>query len=409
MREGWRDVQLGVLIERRKDFDEVRPHDEYRILGVQRSGWGFVEREPIRGSAMKFSKLMRIRENDLVYRTITAFEAPSAVAGAEQAGRFVTPQAFPVYRIDNSQLLPDFMRLLTTLPAFHDEMSSRCSGSVLRRKTLAPSAFESIPIELPPLREQQRIIDLMCAIDEAMAAADALRERVVAGAASVITRPWPSSVERVSLGSVFSHVIGGAWGDAPGVEAVDVLALGPRSFAGRTNVDPLTATQRSLAQKRAHDRTLAYGDIVLERSGGSPTQPVGRVIRMNCDIQGIVPSDFQRLLRPDRTRVDPDYLFWQMWANYEGGRTLPFQKATTSIRNLNIPDYLEQTELALPSMAEQREHAALAAAFERATESSRAAIDRLTSLRSNVLTALLSGVHEIPESYDALIDRAQVA
>src|SRR5690625_5252446 len=105
MREGWREVTLGELVKKRDDFSQVEPDDEYVILGVQRSGWGFVEREPIRGRNQKFTKLMKIERDDLVYRTITAFEAPSSVAGSKEAGLFVTPQTFPVFRIDTSRLL----------------------------------------------------------------------------------------------------------------------------------------------------------------------------------------------------------------------------------------------------------------------------------------------------------------
>ena len=180
MRDGWVETTLGDVSEKRTDYTAVDPDESYVILGVQRSGWGFVERDPIKGSAQKFTKLMRLDESDLVYRTITAFEAPSAVAGPEQAGRFVTPQTFPVFRIDKGRMLPAYMSLLTTWPSFHQEMASRCTGTVLRRKTLSVSAFESIPVTLPTLPEQQRIVDLVGAVDDAIRTASAAGESALA-------------------------------------------------------------------------------------------------------------------------------------------------------------------------------------------------------------------------------------
>ncbi|MFD1210743.1 hypothetical protein ACFQ36_01640 [Arthrobacter sp. GCM10027362] len=154
---------LGDLLTKRTDYTPVSPEAEYAVVGVQRSGWGFVRREPVRGDSMQFSKLMQLEEGNLVYRTITAFEAPSAVVGPEFAGTFVTPQAFPVFRFDANRILPEFMSLMTTFPEFHEAMSERCTGTVLRRKTLFVAAFQSIPINLPPLDEQQRIVDLVSA------------------------------------------------------------------------------------------------------------------------------------------------------------------------------------------------------------------------------------------------------
>ena len=149
---------------------------------------------------------------------------------------------------------------------------------------------------------------------------------------------------------------------------------------------------------------LLPGDIVLERSGGSPTQPVGRVIRMsNEGASNVVPSDFQRLLRPDPSKAHPDFVFWSMWANYESGVVVPFQKATTSIRNLNIPQYLSQVLIALPAHAEQVKFAALAESYMTLVKGHEHQASQLLELRSSLLTALLSGQHEIPESYDELM------
>lgn len=407
MRDGWEDVALGQLICRRSDFTTVDPDADYVILGVQRSGWGFVQRDPLKGRDQKFTKLMRIKADDLVYRTITAFEAPSAVAGPEQAGLFVTPQTFPVYTINSDRLLPAYMRLLTTWASFHDEMAARCSGTVLRRKTLSVRAFESIPVPLPPLLEQRWIVDLIGAIDDTIASAEATASNARRSATSMLIHPLWEIADTVPLESVFEHVIGGTWGDPPGLSEVPVLALGPKSYAGRVEVDADTTTLRSLPSKRAAGRMLRPGDIVLERSGGSPTQPVGRVIRMSNErAPNVVPSDFQRLLRPDPSRAHPDFVFWSMWANYESGLVVPFQKATTSIRNLNIPQYLSQVRIALPAPAEQVKFAALAESCMALVKGHERQASQLLELRSSLLMALLSGQHEIPKSYDELMEVA---
>ena len=124
---------------------------------------------------------------------------------------------------------------------------------------------------------------------------------------------------------------------------------------------------------------------------------------MTSPVPNVVPSDFQRLLRPDPAKADPGFVFWHMWANYEAGHTVPFQRATTNIRNLDIPSYLAQTVMPLPDLAAQQQHGAMADSFATVATGYRAAAGRLRTLRSNLLTALLFGEHRIPEAYDQLV------
>ena len=100
MRDEWEIAHLGELMTQRTDFTPIDRASTYPVVGVQRSGWGLIDREPLGGHESKFSKLMRLEADNMVYRTITAFEAPSAVVDVAHAGCFVTPQTFPVFRLD---------------------------------------------------------------------------------------------------------------------------------------------------------------------------------------------------------------------------------------------------------------------------------------------------------------------
>ncbi|RIK05385.1 MAG: hypothetical protein DCC49_12530, partial [Acidobacteria bacterium] len=199
--------------------------------------------------------------------------------------------------------------------------------------------------------------------------------------------------------------IGGVWGKGPGDDECDVTALNTSLYEG----DPISAdehrgTARSLSQRRLSSRQLRPGDIVLERSGGSNDQPVGRVVIVSHEPEHpTVPSDFMRLVRPSQDIVDPKYVFWRLWSQYHEGKTLKFQTQTTSIRNLRIPEYLAQP-LVFPSRPTQ---AAVVALAERAQDFRCKALsvgDSLRALRTALLAELLSGDHQIPESYDRFLE-----
>lgn len=65
---------------------------------------------------------------------------------------------------------------------------------------------------------------------------------------------------------------------------------------------------------------------------------------------------------------------------------------------------LDAVPLAVPPLAQQTAIVETLDAIERATRASKLQVDRLRDVRSNLLTALLSDEHAIPESYDELME-----
>lgn len=82
-------------------------------------------------------------------------------------------------------------------------------------------------------------------------------------------------------------------------------------------------------------RTLQYGDIILEKSGGSDTQAIGRVVLFDkTDNETYSYSNFCSRIRVlDTSEVDPLYLWIVLHNFYCKGGTIPLQNG---IRLLNI-------------------------------------------------------------------------
>ncbi|WP_353080825.1 restriction endonuclease subunit S [Tessaracoccus lapidicaptus] len=401
MREGWGSRPLGDVLRQVQRPVSVGGLDLVPFAGVRWYAEGVYHRDDVPASTVKTKTLNRIVFGDIVYNRMWATKASFGVVKDDADGCLVTND-FPIFEVTEA-VLPGFVGLLFQWQQFQTAAAAAATGTT-ERKRLNEKEFVRIKMPIPPLREQRRIVDLIGALDDTVESAEVAARNARRSAASILVHPTWEIANTVPLESVFEHVIGGTWGDPPGVSEVPVLALGPKSYAGRVEVDAETATQRSLSSKRAAERVLRPGDIVLERSGGSLAQPVGRVIRMsNEGAPNVVPSDFQRLLRPDPSKAHAGFVFWSMWANYESGAVIPFQKATTSIRNLNIPQYLSQSRIALPAVEEQVRFAALAESFEAVVNRHEQQAKQLRELRSNVLTALMCGVHVIPDSYDELM------
>ena len=116
-----------------------------------------------------------------------------------------------------------------------------------------------------------------------------------------------------------------------------------------TDVAVLPIEQRYLAKKK-----LKWGDIVIERSGGGPKQPVGRVMFFNLNDEQYCFSNFTSRLRvTDSNTVYPFYLFLYLLYFHDSGQTRQLQQRTTGIRNLMFQDY-KDTTIPLPPLPEQR-------------------------------------------------------
>ena len=143
----------------------------------------------------------------------------------------------------------------------------------------------------------------------------------------------------------------GDWGEDRGPHMVNVLRSTNLTSSG--NLDLSDVALRALDPKKAALLTLLENDLLLERSGGGPDQPVGRVAFVDHDMPEYAFSNFLHLLRPNQNEVHPRYLARVLYQINQTGRILRLEQQTTQMRNLNFRDYLTMP-LPLPSPEEQR-------------------------------------------------------
>lgn len=106
--------------------------------------------------------------------------------------------------------------------------------------------------------------------------------------------------------------------------------------------------------KQYSTRKLEYGDLILEKSGGGPKQPVGRVIPFEKVSGEYSFSNFTSIIRiSDKDKLDHKYLHRFLHFCYISGKTEAMQKHSTGIRNLQLKEYKE-VKLPLPPLPEQQ-------------------------------------------------------
>jgi type I restriction enzyme S subunit len=135
---------------------------------------------------------------------------------------------------------------------------------------------------------------------------------------------------------------------------VNVGVIRNTNFTKEGTLDDSDIAYLDVEAKKLEKRRLQFGDIILEKSGGGPKQPVGRVALFDKDEGDFSFSNFTaalRVLEPD----DLDFRFLHKFLHwtYVSGVTERMQSNSTGIRNLDGDAY-KAIEITYPPLAEQQ-------------------------------------------------------
>lgn len=331
---------------------------------------------------------------------------------------------------------------LSRTPDFRQYATSQMEGSSGRQRV--PSrAVEDYQILLPPLPEQRAIAQILGTLDDKIEL-NRKRNETLEAMARALFKDWfvdfgpvrakmdgrdpylpaeiwdlfpdrldeegkPEGWGYLPFGELLQGTIGGDWGKDNAeddhehpvciIRGTDIPDLAS-GFTG--NVPTRFTTKKKLAT-----RVLEAGDIVIEVSGGSPTQPTGRSLQVTQSIlerfpYPVVCASFCRRFRPVNRELG--LLASSHLANlYRNGGTWEYQNQSTGISNFQTSHFLVAENVMLPSQGVLK-------AFVRfvetilATKTNNESIT-LTQLRDTLLPKLISGEVRVGD-VDRFIDRA---
>jgi type I restriction enzyme S subunit len=157
---------------------------------------------------------------------------------------------------------------------------------------------------------------------------------------------------------------------------------------------------RFILPKNYATKRLVAGDIVVEISGGSPTQSTGRAAAISQSLldrydRGMVCTNFCRAVKPKPGYSTFVYYYWQYL--YDQRVFFLYENGTTGIKNLDINGFITTEEIVLPP--EDR-----IAAFDRFCQKVFDQIftnglenEQLLEMRDALLPKLISGELDVSE------------
>lgn len=190
----------------------------------------------------------------------------------------------------------------------------------------------SIPSKLD---EYITVIDLLDMLDFSMGTFD---KKISTVKQSTLTIKSPYSTKKLKK---LVSSIGGLWtGEKP--PFVNAKVIRNTNFSAVGAIDTTDIAEILVEKNTFNKRRIKKGDIIIEKSGGSETQAVGRVVYFNLDEEENYSfSNFTARFRVVDNDIKSKYLYYVLRFVYQQEDIFYYQTGSSGLKNLNMKKYLE--------------------------------------------------------------------
>jgi type I restriction enzyme, S subunit len=223
-----------------------------------------------------------------------------------------------------------------------------------------------------------------------------------------IPKGWKLS----NLDSNLEFVLGGDWGKEEHIEDFnkEVVCIRGADIPNLQTFVKSNPPKRFIKESSLEKRKLKEGDLVLEISGGSPTQSTGRIVYITKEFLStqdcpVVFSNFCRILRSDLTLSK--YIYYYLRCLYDSDKLFQYETGTTGIKNFGYKHFSKEVFFALPNFDLLKIFSELIESFLTKKGTNLREIITLTNLRDILLPKLISGELKISDA-ESLIKEAGI-
>ena len=189
----------------------------------------------------------------------------------------------------------------------------------------------------------------------------------------------------MKLADIIDTFITGDWGEESPMQDTPNAAYCVRGadIVPITNHNFTDIPQRYVCDRTKETKLLAAGDLVIEKSGGSPTQSTGRIVYVSEDLikakGNVVCSNFCTAFRV-KAGWNPLYVYY-FWQNvYNHGAFFNFEGKTSGIKNLQLDNALSAIDIEYLPLEKQNQIVASLASIDEKIKVNRQINDNLEAM-----------------------------
>lgn len=402
MRDAWIETSLGSVLE--PITERAGLTGPTLVLSVTEKR-GIVPQEEVfrkRIATTDTSKYKVLRPFDIAFNPYLVWAGAVGQWLGSEPG--VTSPVYECFRA-TAGCEPRYVGLVLESGQLAQYFEATAVGSIQRRRRTTVPVFNAAPIVLPPREEQRRIVDLIDAVDQSASAATGLAESARAASSAAIDALTARLLDHptVELGSI-SEVVGGLTKDSKKqqVDFVEVpylrVANVQRGFLDLEEIVTIRAPASKVAKLE-----LLPGDVLFNEGGDRDKLGRGWVWEgqiAHCIHQNHVfrARVVDRAFSPYFVSIWGNSRFGQRWFEEMGSQT-------TNLASINMRT-LRSFPVPHISSSEQQEVVDTYLSFRAVADAASSHCQALHAAREALLADLLTGNHEVPDSYDDLLEQA---
>ena len=268
------------------------------------------------------------------------------------------------------------------------------------------AVFRKLEISIPSITIQKQIAIILSSIDEKISVNTKINENLEQQAQAIF-KSWfvdfepfggvmPDDWRLGTFSDIIESTLGGDWGKETStgnytervycIRGADI----PEVKAGNKGKMPT----RYILPKNFKNKKLIANDIVVEISGGSPTQSTGRVAAISQSLLdrydcGMVCTNFCRAIKPCEGYSYYTYYYWQYL--YDRNVFFSYENGTTGIKNLDLSGFVETESIIIPSIKAIQEFNSLIDSIHSRVFKNGQENENIAALRDTLLPKLMNG------------------
>lgn len=312
-----------------------------------------------------------------------------------------TNQGFKSIVLKNGYLPEFFYYLLKNNIEYIIGMSS---GSTFSE--ISGTQVKNLEFKVPPLDVQKKIAGVLGALDDKIELNNKINQNLEAQAQALF-KSWfidfepfggkmPNDWKIGKFTDIIADTLGGDWGketpqnnyteEVSCIRGADI----PDVKLGNKGKIPT----RFILPKNYMNKKLIPGDLVIEISGGSPTQSTGRIAFISNHLlnrynRKIICTNFCRAIKPMFGYSEYIYQYWQYL--YDKDIFFTYENGTTGIKNLDLSGVLETEPIIIPNKSTLTVFSEICNSYFDNIHFNGLEIEHLAELRDALLTKLMNG------------------
>jgi type I restriction enzyme S subunit len=323
------------------------------------------------------------------------------------------------FSLDKTKVNPRILKYYTHSQKYYDWVHSFDTGGT--RGNINAKTYGEMPIDLPPIETQNRIVSILKSLDDKIELNKRINDNLEQQAQALF-KSWfvdfepfkdgkfvdselgmiPEGWKVGTFSDIILSTIGGDWGKDSllGNYSKEVFCIRGADIPEIRKGNKGKMPTRFILEKNYLSKALEPDNIVVEISGGSPTQSTGRICIISDELKqkynnSLICTNFCRAIKPYNGYASYIYYLWDML--YNKGVMFLYENGTTGIKNFDINGFIEKEQIIIPTKEVTERFAHTIELLSKQIQQKGTETESLVNIRDSLLPKLMSGELKIKD------------